>query len=525
MSATGIQEKTVRTVVTGIGVVAPTGIGARQHWESVLAGKSGLGRITRFDPSGYPVQVAGEVPGYDAAEQVPGRLVPQTDRFTHFAMTAGEAALADAQVDPATVPEFEMAVVTASSTGGAEFGQRAMERLYQNGPSWVGAYQSIAWFYAASTGQLSIRHGMRGPCGVLCCEQAGGLDVLAQARRLLSADSRMVLAGGTDASLSPYGLVGQMMAGNLAAGDDPARAYLPFHTHACGYVPGEGGALMIVESAESARSRRVSPYGEILGYAAGFDPPPGSGRPRVLADVIRRALADAGLAPDQIGVIFADAFGVPEHDVAEVRAITEVFGAGGVPVTAPKTLTGRLYGGGAALDTVTALLSLAHGVIPHTAGLDFPAAGYDIDLVLGSPRRTESRTALVLARGYGGFTSALVVGNEGGAARRVLLLPLHLPEKALLRERACGMTEFTEDRLLQILRDGSGTDEQVDLGDRDIRDISLGDLGYDSLAVIELAAGIERAYAIQIPDDDLVTGMTPREAVAYVNTRLVAART
>ncbi|GAA3501774.1 ketosynthase chain-length factor [Streptomyces prasinosporus] len=418
MSASGRgRDGRPTAVVTGVGVVAPTGVGARGHWESVLAGKSGLGRITRFDPSGYPVRVAGEVPGFDAREEVPGRLVPQTDRFTHFALAAADAALGDAGADPAAFPEYGMAVVTASSSGGTEFGQHEMERLYRNGPSWVGVYQSIAWFYAATTGQVSIRHGMRGPCGVLCCEQAGGLDALGQARRLLDTGSHLVLSGGTDASLCPYGLVAQMSSGHLSAVDDPARAYLPFDPAASGHVPGEGGAFLTVETAESARRRGAGHYGALLGYAAGFDPPPGSGRPPVLAAVIRRALADARLGAADVDVVFADACGTPEQDLAEARAVTEVFGPGAVPVTAPKTLTGRLYAGGAALDAVTALLALSKGVIPHTAGPVGPAPGCEIDLVLGRPRRTAPRTALVLARGHGGFTSALLLGAGDRADR------------------------------------------------------------------------------------------------------------
>ncbi|MFC3576030.1 ketosynthase chain-length factor [Streptomyces yaanensis] len=421
MSASGILPgHRSRAVVTGLGVIAPTGIGADRHWESVLAGKSGLGRITRFDPAGYPVRVAGEVPGFRASEQVPGRLVKQTDRFTHFALAAADSALADAAADPARLPEYEMAVVTASSSGGTEFGQHEMENLYQQGSSWVGAYQSIAWFYAATTGQVSIRHGMRGPCGVICCEQAGGLDALGQSRRLLDTGSRLVLSGGTDASLCPYGLVAQMSSGQLSTEDDPSRAYLPFDATAAGFVPGEGGAMLVVESAEGARERGVPAYGELLGYAAGFDPAAGTrpakgtaargGRHSVLASVIRRALADARLEPGRIDMVFADAAGVPADDLAEARAITEVFGPGAVPVTAPKTLTGRLYAGGAALDVATALLALSAGVVPHTAGLGRTAEGCEIDLVVGHPRRTEPRTALVLARGHGGFTSALVVG-------------------------------------------------------------------------------------------------------------------
>ncbi|TYB39227.1 ketosynthase chain-length factor [Micromonospora sp. AP08] len=399
---------TATAVVTGIGVVAPTGIGAEEHWESVLAGKSGLGRITRFDPTAYPTRVAGEVPAFNAPDRVPGRLVPQTDRWTQFGLAAAEAALADARVDPGALPEYEMAVVTASSSGGTEFGQHEMERLYTRGPSWVGAYQSIAWFYAATTGQVSIRHGMRGPCGVLCTEQAGGLDVLGQARRLLATGSRVVVSGGTDASLCPYGLVAQMANGQLSTADDATRAYLPFAGDAAGYVPGEGGAMLVVESAESAHRRGVRPYGTIAGYAAGFDPPPGSSRPPALARTIRAALADAGVTPPDVDVVFADAVAVPDRDAAEAAALVEVFGPRGVPVTVPKTLTGRLYAGGAPLDVATALLAMRDDVLPATTGVSRLAPGIDLDLVT-EPREGPVATALVVARGHGGFTAALVL--------------------------------------------------------------------------------------------------------------------
>ncbi len=395
-------------VVTGIGVVAPTGIGVAEHWQSVLAGKSGISRITRFDPSGYPVRYAGQLPNFLAQERIPGRLIPQTDRWTHLGLAATEAALADAGVRPADLPDYEMAVVTAGSSGGTEFGQHEMERLYLDGPSGVGAYQSIAWFYAATTGQISIRFGMRGPSGVLCCEQAGGLDVVNQARRLTLSGSRLVVSGGTDASLCPYGLVAQLSNGNLSTVDDQNRAYLPFDAEASGYLPGEGGAILIVESARSAQERD-SGYGVIAGYAAGFDPPPGSVRPPALRRTIERALADARIGPAEVDVVFADAAGVPADDLAEARAISAIFGSRGVPVTAPKTLTGRLYGGGASLDVATALLSIRDGVIPHTVGPVRQAPGCDLDLVTKQPRDGKVRTALVLARGYGGFNAALVL--------------------------------------------------------------------------------------------------------------------
>ncbi|MCX2923035.1 ketosynthase chain-length factor [Streptomyces sp. NEAU-W12] len=399
-------------VVTGLGIFAPTGIGVGAHWASVLAGKSGIGRIGRFDPSPYPVQYAGQVPGFDTAGHVPGRLIAQTDHWTHLALGAGEAALADSGADLTAVPEYEMAVVTSSSSGGTEFGQKEMTALYQHDPGWVGAYQSIAWFYAATTGQLSIRHRMRGPCGVLACEQAGGLDAIGQARRLVRRGSRLVLTGGTDASLCPYGLTAQLSTGRLSTVPDPERAYLPFDAQASGHLPGEGGAILVLESAEAAAGRGADTgYGRVLGYAAGFDPAPGSGRPRALRRTARQALADAGLAPSDIDVVFADASGVPADDRDEAEALTAVFGPHGVPVTAPKTLTGRLYGGGAPLDVATALLALREGVIPHTAHVSGPAPGLTVDLVTGAPRELPLRHALVLARGHGGFTSALVLGR------------------------------------------------------------------------------------------------------------------
>ncbi|MEU9008753.1 ketosynthase chain-length factor [Streptomyces sp. NPDC048479] len=399
-------------VITGLGVVAPTGLSAEAHWTAVLGGTPAIGRISRFDPSAYPVRLAGEVPDFVTKEQVPSRLIAQTDRWTHLGLSAAEAAIADAQVNPAELPEYELAVVTSSSSGGTEFGQHEMENLYQHNPEWVGAYQSIAWFYAATTGQVSIRHGLRGPCGVICCEQAGGLDAIGQARRLIRTGSRLVVTGGTDASLCPYGLTAQLSTGNLSTVQDPVRAYLPFDTEASGYLPGEGGAMLIVESAEAAEARGAQKiYGRVLGYAAGFDPPPGSERPPSLRRTIAAALADAQLEPGAVDVVFADAVGVPADDLAEAEALAEIFGARGVPVTAPKTLTGRLYGGGAPLDVATALLSLRDQVIPHTVGPTAVAPGHEIDLVLGEPRHQELRTALVVARGHGGFNAALVLGR------------------------------------------------------------------------------------------------------------------
>ncbi|RFU83712.1 ketosynthase chain-length factor [Streptomyces triticagri] len=397
------------SVVTGVGVVAPNGLDREAWWQATLDGKSGLGRIGRFDPSRYPVQIAGEAFGFDPADHAPQRLVSETDAMTQYAFGATNEALADAVVRPEDFSDLEMAVITANSSGGVEFGQRELQKLYADGPQAVGAYMSIAWFYAATTGQLSIRHGMRGPCGVLCSEQAGGLDVLAQARRVLAKGTRLVVSGGTDASLSPYGLVCQLATGRLSTRARPDRAFIPFDPEAGGYVPGEGGAILVVEDLDEARARGAERiYGEIAGYAATFDPRPGSGRPPGLRRAAELALADAGTLPDAVDVVFADGHGVPELDRAEAEALTALFGAEGVPVSVPKTMTGRLYAGGAPLDVAAALLALRDQVIPPSVNAR-PDPGYRLDLVTHSPRKARLRTALVLARGYGGFNAAVVV--------------------------------------------------------------------------------------------------------------------
>ncbi|MDG4820741.1 ketosynthase chain-length factor [Asanoa sp. WMMD1127] len=392
--------------VTGIGVVAPNGLGASAFWSATLAGQSAIGPISRFDASDYPVRLAAEVRDFVAGEHVPSRLIPQTDHWTHMGLTAAAMALDDGGVSPAELPEYEMAVVTASSSGGTEFGQREIERLWSKGPGWVGAYQSIAWFYAATTGQISIRHGMRGPCGVIAAEQAGSLDALAQARRLVERGSRIVVSGGADASLCPYGLTAQLSTDRLSRVTEPSRAYLPFDAAAAGYVPGEGGAMFVVEDDAAARARGVHRYGVLAGHAATFDPAPERGRPPTLARAIRRAVAEAGLTPGQVDAVFADAAGVPDLDAAEAAALVEVFGPHGVPVTAPKTMTGRAYAG-AAIDVAAALFALRDQVLPPTVGVRDVA--YQLDLVTGAARPLPLRAVLVLARGYGGFNSALVL--------------------------------------------------------------------------------------------------------------------
>ncbi|MFF4324662.1 ketosynthase chain-length factor [Streptomyces sp. NPDC001568] len=398
-----------RTLVTGIGVAAPNGLGVEDFWAATRVGKNAIGPVTRFDVASYPSRLAGEIRGFDAKEHLPGRLVPQTDRVTQLALVAADCAFADAGLRPGDMDTYDMGVVTASSSGGIEFGQNELRNLWSRGARHVSAYQSFAWFHAVNSGQISIRNELRGPAGVLVSDQAGGLDALAQARRQIRKGSRLMATGGFDASICSWGWAARLADGLLSESDLPERAYLPFDEDAAGQVPGEGGALLVLEDEQGARARGArTVYAEFAGYGATLDPRPGSGREPGLRRAVDAALTDADCHPAEVDVVFADAAGTKRLDREEADAITAVFGPRGVPVTAPKTMTGRLGAGAAPVDVVSAVLAMREGLIPPTTNVELSPA-YDLDLVAARPRTASVRTALVLARGRGGFNSAVVL--------------------------------------------------------------------------------------------------------------------
>ncbi|MDO0927125.1 ketosynthase chain-length factor [Streptomyces sp. TG1A-8] len=406
-----------RAAVTGIGVVAPNGTSTDAFWKATQEGLSVLGRVTREGCERLPLKVAGEIRSFDPAATIEERFLVQTDRFTHYAMAAADLALGDArlgQADTSGEP-FSVGVVTAAGSGGGEFGQRELQRLWGKGSRFVGPYQSIAWFYAASTGQISIRRGFKGPCSVVASDEAGGLDALAHAARAVRRGTDVIVAGATEAPLAPYSVVCQLGYRELSRESDPARAYRPFTPDACGFVPAEGGAMLVVEAEPAARERGADVRAVVAGHAATFTGASRWAESREgLAEAVRGALREAGCAPEEVDVVFADALGVPQADRAEALALADVLGAHAarVPVTAPKTGTGRGYCAAPVLDSAAAVLAMEHGLIPPTPNVSDVC--HDLDLVTGRARAAELRTALVLSRGLMGSNSALVLRH--GAA-------------------------------------------------------------------------------------------------------------
>lgn len=391
-------------VVTGLDVAAATGLTVDQYWQRTVSGASGIDVVPEYDTR-YSAALAGRISEFDPADFLPGRLIKQTDRVTQLALVSAERALADAQVDLSALDPFECSVITSNATGGFEFSHREMQRLWTEGRESVSVYQCFAWFYAVNTGQISIRHGMKGPSAVLVAEQAGGLDAIGHARRSIRAGNcSLAVTGGMESSFDPWGWVSHLACGSIATTRAPDQGYRPFAPGNDTHVPGEGGAMLVVESGLRAGRKN---YGRICGYASAFNPRDDHSYTRPLARAISSALDDAHMTAADVDVVFADASGVSAADEAEAEVLSALFGAGNVPVTAPKAGTGRIMAGAGPLDVATALLALAHDTIPPTPNVgttDLP-----IDLVVGQARRGSLKTALVIARGHGGFISVVVV--------------------------------------------------------------------------------------------------------------------
>ena len=405
-----------RVVVTGTGVVASNGIGRETFWQACLRGVSGIKPLRRFPVDDLPIQVAGEIADFQAADYLERKFVQRTDRVTHFASVAVAEALRDAQLDLAHEDPRRVGTVIANTLGGVEFVVEQIEALYTQGPRAMSAYTAIAWLQVANVGQISLRHGLQGYSKTPVSDTAGGLEAMcmaASAIRRGTAD--VMLSGGSEALLHPFFLLVFGHSGLSAPGHDP-HAYRPFDQRASGLILAEGAGICVLEEYEHARQRHAPIYGEILGSGSTHDarspllPAPDG---TYYARAMRLALQDAQLQPADIDYVNLDGRASLHADLAESAALHEVFGerAAMLPVSVPRSMLGHSYAAAGALDTITTLLALREQQLPPTLNCEQPDPRHRLNLVRDQARPFVGQHALIGGRGLSGSNIALAVGK------------------------------------------------------------------------------------------------------------------
>lgn len=406
-----------RIAITGIGIVAPSGMDKKVFWANIRAGRSAIKKIERYDSSLYPSRIAGQIHQLDAYSHVSSRLLQKIDPFSHMALIASELALKDAGIDLATENVNNIGIFMGNALGGWLYGETELRDLYIEGREGVSPYMASAWFPAAPQGQVSIYYGIKGYSKTIVSDRASSLMAMGHAIRVLSKDKLdFILAGGSEAPLSPYGLLCCNTNGEMSQNNEhPEEAYKPFDRARDGFVPGEGAGIMILEGEERAKKRDKKIFAYITGYGTtcdGVDRIKSSLDGKQLARAIRMALSDAGYKPEDIDYISLDAAATKEGDISEVRAIKEVFGARAkdIPVSAPKTMFGNLLGASGAVDVVTTVLAMEHGLIPPTLNLkDIDPECAGLNFVRDKARECNIRRAIVISRGRAGINAVLAL--------------------------------------------------------------------------------------------------------------------
>jgi len=404
-----------RVVVTGMGVVAPSGVGKTAFWNNMKEGNSFVTPITKFDASRYPSRIAGEVKELIIPDTFSNRLLKKLDRFSHMALVAADVALNDGKVDLAQEDLNRVGVFLGNALGGWQYAETELRDLYLEGLEGVSPYQATAWFPAAPQGQISIYYGIKGYSKTVVSDRASSLMALGYAARTIKKGSvDLILAGGTEAPITPYALLCCNTSGTLSTrNEEAARAYRPFDDSRDGFVIGEGAGIVILEEMEHALARGAHIYGEIVGYTANCD-----GYHRInfapegdqLAKAIKRALHDARVALQEVDYICADGAATENGDRSETKAVKKVFGerAYHIPMSAPKSMIGNLLGASGAVDLITTLLSMEHGYVLPTINYREKDEECDLDYVPLRARRHEIGTALIHSRGRGGVNTVLV---------------------------------------------------------------------------------------------------------------------
>ncbi len=408
------ERVTRRVVVTGLGLITPLGTGVEKAWKALCDGKSGIVRITRFDPTGYPCQIAGEVTDFDPTCYIEKKEIKKMDTFIHFAVGASQMAVDDAGLKVTGENADRIGVYIGAGIGGLPGIEHYHNILQQKGPDRVSPFFIPMVIINLASGQAAIRLGAKGPnsCAVTAC--ATGNNCIGDAFRIIQrGEADVMLAGGTEAALTPLCVAGFAAARALSRrNNDPARASRPFDRDRDGFVLGEGAGVLVLEELETARRRGARIYCELVGYAMNSDAyhitaPPDDGEGAVRC--MELAIKDAGISKDEIGYINAHATSTMA-DAIETRAIKQVFGerAYRIPISSTKSMTGHLLGAAGGVEAVFSVLAMHRGIIPPTINLEHPDTECDLDYVPGRSREATVRVALSNSFGFGGVNACLL---------------------------------------------------------------------------------------------------------------------
>jgi 3-oxoacyl-[acyl-carrier-protein] synthase II len=405
-----------RVVITGIGAVTPIGIGKDAFWNALIEGKSGVGPITRFDVSEYTTKIAGEVSDFVVTDFIDKKEAKRMDRSTQYAVAASKLAIDDAKLDLEAEDRERIGVIIGTGIGGMEALYDQYKVLFAKGPSRISPFLVPMMIGNMASGMTSIQFGLQGPSSCVVTACATGTNSIGDAARAIKyGDADVMLAGGTEAPISPAALAGfGSMKALSTRNDEPERASRPFDKDRDGFVMGEGAGVIVLESLEHALARGAHIYAELAGYAYNSDayhitaPAPGG---VMAAKAMRQALKDGGIEPNEVDYINAHGTSTGLNDKNETMAIKEVFGdhAYELAVSSIKSMTGHLLGAAGGVECIAAAMAIDQGIIPPTINYETPDEGLDLNYVPNVAEKREVRVALSNSLGFGGHNATLAL--------------------------------------------------------------------------------------------------------------------
>jgi 3-oxoacyl-[acyl-carrier-protein] synthase II len=405
-----------RVVITGLGLITPLGNNVPDTWAGVLRGQSGAGPITKFDTEKFTVKFACEIKGFDALNYVEKKEARKMGPFTHYAVAASDEAMKDSGLKIDGENRERVGVFISSGIG--DFGgiEREHEKLLRGGPHRVSPFFIPTVIVNMAAGQVSIRHGAKGPNSATATACAAGNHAIGESFKIIQrGDADAMICGGAEATITPMSVAGFAALRALSTrNDDPQRASRPFDKERDGFVIGEGAGVMILEELESAKKRGAKIYGELAGYAMASDAFHITMPDETQSGIIRvmtKALKDAGVGPEQIGYINAHGTSTPLGDISETNAVKKTFGehANKLAMSSTKSMTGHLLGAAGGIEAVFTTLAVHNQMLPPTINYTTPDPQCDLDYVPNEPRESNVEYALSNGFGFGGTNAALVI--------------------------------------------------------------------------------------------------------------------